>query len=282
MILIADSGSTKTDWCLTTEQPTGRIDVHTQGINPVHMQEQQIRDILANELLPAIQGHIDSTQLSIFFYGAGCTGKARQRLINILTEMFSAWNAQIEAESDLLGAARALCGRREGIACILGTGANSCWYDGKEIKENTPPLGYILGDEGSGAVLGRHFLNALFKGRLSQSIKEKFLSESSLTYADIIERMYRQPLANRFLASTSVFIKKNIDICPELKQLVIDNFCDFFQKNISNYPTSKPNFIGSMAVVYEEELREAARLEGYEIGIICKSPMEGLIAFHSK
>ena len=246
------------------------------------MQEQQIRDILANELLPAIQGHIDSMQLSIFFYGAGCTGKARQRLINILTEMFIAWNAQIEAESDLLGAARALCGRREGIACILGTGANSCWYDGNEIKENTPPLGYILGDEGSGAVLGRHFLNALFKGRLSQSIKEKFLSESSLTYADIIERVYRQPLANRFLASTSVFIKKNIDICPELRQLVIDNFCDFFQKNISNYPTSKPNFIGSMAVVYEEELREAARLEGYEIDIICKSPMEGLIAFHSK
>ena len=185
---------------------------------------------------------------------------------------------KVEVCSDVLGAARALFGGREGIACILGTGANSCLYDGRRITANVPPLGYILGDEGSGAVLGRLFINALFKGGLPAAMRDEFLKETGLTLADIINKVYREPLANRFLASTSAFIHNHL-YNSRLRSLVVDNFRSFFKRNVNLYGRRDlpVGAVGSIAFYYKSELLEAAEAEGYTVGKVIKSPMEGLV-----
>ena len=181
-----------------------------------------------------------------------------------------------------MGAAHALCGHQEGIACILGTGANSCLYDGERIVQNTPALGYILGDEGSGAVLGRKFINALYKGRLPQGLREAFEQEMNLTMSTVIQRVYKEPQANRFLASLSLFIGKHLDV-PEVRQLVVENFRDFLRNNVKPYgrPELPVSFVGSMAYHYESELREAVQLEGLVVGKILKRPGSSLVRFCS-
>jgi glucosamine kinase len=188
----------------------------------------------------------------------------------------------IEINSDLLSAARALCGYDEGIACILGTGSNSCLYDGKQVVENVSPLGYILGDEGSGAVLGKLFINAIFKDNSFRKLRDDFLMSTNLTLEEIIDKVYRQPLANRFLASTSVYIHNHLDN-NDLNKLVEDNFRTFFKRNISTYSRSdlKVNFIGSVAYYFKSQLYEAASAEGFKIGLIEKSPLPGLMKYHN-
>ena len=279
MILIADSGSTKTDWCLADDkQVVGRWT--TTGINPVHQTDEQIEQTV-DSLIDSIEKIVGIEAISaIAFYGAGCTPAQQPRMRNLLLKRLKSV-AVCEVAGDMLGAARAVCGSSEGIACILGTGANSCLYDGRMMVQNTPPLGYILGDEGSGAVLGRLFINALYKGRLPQSLREDFEREAGLTMGDVIDRVYRQPLANRFLASTSLFISRHLDVEP-LRQLVIGNFRQFFRLNVVPYGrTDLPvGFVGSMAFHYEQELREAAAQEGFKVGTVVKSPMEGLLAYH--
>ena len=221
-------------------------------------------------------------QFSIInFYGSGCIPEKKGVVEKVLRKVFPEVE-KIEVENDLLGAARAVCQHQEGLACILGTGSNSCYYNGKDIIENVPPLGYILGDEGSGAVLGKLFLNALFKGTLPVSMKEDFLQKSGLTYPEIIQRVYRQPMANRFLASTSLYIYEHLEV-PALRELVKDNFRDFFRKNIAKYqrPDLSIGAIGSIAYHYQDLLREVAEEEGYSLGKVAKSPMEGLVAFHA-
>jgi N-acetylglucosamine kinase-like BadF-type ATPase len=283
MKLIADSGSTKTDWTLLTEGGDQRCRISTQGINPVHQPSAVIRKVLADELLPQLPADIPS--LDVFFYGAGCSGAYADTLSADLKAVLSGSVAQltVHVASDLLAAARALCGRSEGIACILGTGANSCLYDGCDIVGNIPPLGYILGDEGSGAVLGRRFINALYKEELPHSLLQEFLSETALTYADIIDRVYRQPLANRFLASLSTFIHAHLEV-EGVRALVVDNFRDFLRKNVAKYrrPELPVHAIGSIAFCYREELQEAVRCEGLTLGTVLKSPMEGLLTYHAK
>ena len=187
----------------------------------------------------------------------------------------------IEAHSDLLGAARALCGRNEGIASILGTGANSCLYDGKTIVKHTPALGYILGDEGSGAVLGKRFIHDLYGGILSDKIREAFEAETKLNLAEIIKRVYRQPLANRFLASLSEFITNHLDE-PEVRGVVVQNLVDFLRYHISPYNRQDlpVSFVGSIAWHYQDELREAAERLGFRLGTVLKTPLAGLIRYH--
>ena len=167
MILIADSGSTKTDWAVVDD---GRMvtSMATQGINPFHQDTDNIAAVIETELLPKMG---DIYPEEIYFYGSGCREDKVEMMCSILGKTFPHC-MRIEAQGDLLAAARAVCGANEGIACIMGTGANSCLYDGKRVVENTPPLGYILGDEGSGAVLGKLFVNALFKGQLPESLKD--------------------------------------------------------------------------------------------------------------
>ena len=281
MILIADSGSTKTDWVLT--DGTGAVQrFQTQGINPFHQSED---DILA--ILREVQLAIGNTQPSdlpyptgIAFYGSGVRPELESHMVHLLQKAIPT-ATDTEAHSDLLGAARAVCGMEAGVACILGTGSNSGLYDGKAIVQNTPPLGYILGDEGSGAVLGIRFCNALYKGFMPSRLLIDFQNDIGLTMADIITHVYRQPMANRFLASLSPFISRHLCV-PEVYQLVVDNFRDFFRRNVAQYrrPDLPVSFVGSIAYCYADQLREAAAAEGFHVGTVMKSPMDGLVAYH--
>ncbi len=293
--LIADSGSTKTDWVLLLPESHEQQVVatfHTQGITPIHQTTSEICKILEYELHSQLASFprakllnsivLESTlmeNVDIFFYGSGCTPNHVLAMQQVLKEVLSPH--RVEVYSDLMAAARALCGHEAGIACILGTGANSCLYDGEHIVQNTPALGYILGDEGSGAVLGRLFINAIFKNPKLAGLRDEYLQKNKLTLSDIIQKVYREPMANRFLASTSTFIVEHVDE-PLVRELVIDNFRQFFRSNIRPYQHKElpVHFVGSMAYHYRSLLEEAAHLEGYEIGQILKSPMEGLIRFH--
>ena len=280
-ILIADSGSTKTDWTLLND---GKIvtQVQTEGINPFHQSEDDIRAVLKT-LTPVREACSQnaSSDFYIYFYGSGLRSEFKTLMCGLISEAFPG-SMHVEAHGDLLGAAVALCGREAGVACILGTGANSGLYDGQRIVQNTPPLGYILGDEGSGAVLGIRFLNALLKGRLSAGLREAFFEQQQMTEADVIARVYRQPLANRWLASLSPFIHAHLGD-PGVREIVIDNFRDFFRRNIVPYGRRDlpVGAVGSVAWYYRDELGEAARLEGFTLGSVIRSPMDGLIRHFS-
>ena len=279
MFLIADSGSTKTDWCLCNE---GTIikSIQTQGINPYHQQEEAIEQVLHEELLPELPNNLSSDTLTITFYGAGCANDtACNRVKEAISKVLGA--TDITIHSDLLGAARALCGHEEGIACVLGTGSNSCLYNGKEIIANTPPLGYILGDEGSSAVLGRRLVGDCLKNQLPDAICDEFFAEYGLTQESILERVYRQPLANRFLASLTPFLSKHREV-PEIHELLIESFTDFFVRNVKQYrrPWLAIHFIGSIANAFSSELKEAAESLGMKLGTIIQSPMKGLVEYH--
>ena len=296
MKLIADSGSTKTDWVLIRDNAVvGRY--QTQGINPFHQSEDDILNILRSELLaqlsPSTIHHPLSTihhqlstihhpPLTIHYYGSGVRPELEEVMQRLLLSAFPSATF-VEAHGDLLGAARAVVGSQEGIACILGTGANSCLYDGRQIIQNTPPLGYILGDEGSGAVLGKRFLNALYKGFVPVSLVTGFQEDIGMDMSAVIARVYREPMANRFLASLSPFISRHIDV-PEVRQLVVDNFCDFFRRNVVQYARRDlpVGFVGSIAWHYEDQLREAASQEGFIVGRVLKSPIDGLVAYHTE
>ena len=277
MILIADSGSTKTDWAVVDN---GRqvVAMSTQGINPFHQDAENIATVIEEELLPKM-GNIEPE--GIFFYGSGCREDKVEMMCGILGKAFPQC-ARIEAQGDLLAAARAVCGEREGIACIMGTGANSCLYDGNRVVENTPPLGYILGDEGSGAVLGKLFVNALFRGQLPSELKDEWLEETGLSLNIIINKVYREPLANRFLASTSRFIHQHLSVEP-LERMVVYNFREHFRRNVNQYGRKDLTVgaIGSVAYYYREQLQKAATVEGYTLGKVMRSPMDGLVRYHS-
>ena len=296
MILIADSGGTKTDWALLHSPYPTRWEVvstfQTQGINPIHQSPDAIRQILGQEMVPQLSlssrkvlmsSHSLEmpllSQVDVFFYGSGCTPVQAPAMKQLLAQVFQP--EKIEVYSDLKAAARALCQYEPGIACILGTGANSCLYDGNDIVQNTPALGYILGDEGGGAVLGRLFMNAIFKNPALADVRDDYLSSTKLTQADIINKVYREPMANRFLASTSLYISEHLDH-PLLRDLVVHNFRQFFRVNIVPYQHRDlpVHFVGSMAYHYRDLLAVAAADEGFTLGQVTKSPMEGLIKYH--
>ena len=277
MMLIADSGSTKTDWCVILDNtPIKRIG--TKGLNPFFQSEEEIQQELTHSLLPQLP---EGTIGSVYFYGAGCTPEKAPTLRRAIADSLPVVG-NIKAYSDMLAAARGLCGREAGITCILGTGSNSCFYDGKEIVNHISPLGFILGDEGSGAVLGKLLVGDILKNQLSPAIKEVFLKQFDLTVPEIIDRVYRQPFPNRFLASLSPFIAQHLEE-PGIRQLVLGSFIAFLRRNVMQYDyTQYPaHFIGSVAHCYKEILQEAAQETGIRIGKILQSPMEGLIQYHS-
>ena len=270
MIIIADSGSTKCTWLFHDGGKT--TSVRTRGINALQHTPEQIRETLA--ALPPC-GPVSAVHI----YSAGCSPAfpvSNEKLRRELEARFGA--ARIKVRSDLLGAARALFGRDEGIACILGTGSNSCWCRGGEILTNVPPLGYVLGDEGGGVHLGRNLLNGIFKGHIP--LKEEFLAATGLSYEEIIRRVYREPYANRFLASFAPFILAHTD-CPEVREMVRRSFGEFASRNLSRYPQGLPvSFVGGIAARFGELLRETLEAEDYRIGTIVESPAEGLLKYH--
>ncbi|EJX03343.1 protein containing ATPase, BadF/BadG/BcrA/BcrD type domain protein [gut metagenome] len=276
MILIADSGSTKCEWCLLGEDGSQHT-IMTDGMNPYFQSGEEIKREIMESLLPSLGGEkIDS----IHFYGAGCAFPEKNRIIE--EALGSVIPAHIEVESDLMAAARALCGTAPGIACILGTGSNSCLYDGNGIANQVSPLGFILGDEGSGAVLGKILVGDCLKRQLPEHICESFMRRFDLTPALLLERIYKRPFPNRFLASLSIFLAENISE-PSIHKLVFENFRAFFTRNVALYKESTKypvNFVGSIAYHYREVLKEAAESLGYTTGKIEKAPMPGLIGYH--
>jgi N-acetylglucosamine kinase-like BadF-type ATPase len=277
MILIADSGSTKTNWCLIEHgQPIK--EVFTKGTNPFFQTQKEISNELSASLLPMLPINNFTT---IHFYGAGCINPEKIEIVkSAIASQLQVTNS-IEVATDMLGAARALCGHQAGIACIMGTGSNSCYYDGKQIINNVSPLGFILGDEGSGAVLGKLLVGDLLKNQLPTELKTKFLAQYQLTSADIIDKVYRQPFPNRFLASLSPFLAQNLNI-PSIHTLVLNSFKAFLLRNVMQYKYQQMpvHFIGSVAFHYQEVLREAAEEMHINLGTILKSPMQGLIEYH--
>ncbi len=276
--LVADSGSTKTDWLLLDEE-YGNSEFHTTGINPVRDSSSIITNVLMDELIPCIPSACEVSK--VHFYGAGCMDPYRSELIKILKDIFP--NAEITAESDLLGAARALCGKDPGIVCILGTGSNSGLYDGKNIINNISPLGFILGDEGSGAVLGRTLIGNLIKGDMPSGLLEDFLDFFHLTIPEIIDKVYRKPRPNLFLASLVPFIQHHHEI-PQIHDMLVSSFRQFITRNVCHYGHREMpvNFVGSIAHTFKRELSESIEAEGLILGEIIQHPIQNMAKFHQK
>lgn len=277
MILIADSGSTKTDWCVVEEGKALRR-VVTSGINPFFQTADEIARMLEADLLPPLSGLFP---VAVHFYGAGCLPERAEEVRRAIGRCLPMAD-RVEVNTDMLAAARGLCGHRAGIACIMGTGSNSCYYDGRRIVSNVPPLGFILGDEGSGAVLGKLLVADVLKNRLPSALKAEFLSQFNLTQEEIIDRVYRRPFPNRFLASLSPFLAQHLHE-PLLKALVLDSFRAFLRRNVLQYDCTghEVHFTGSVAFHYRHVLEEAVCAEGLRLGRVLKSPMEGLVQYHA-
>lgn len=280
MVLIADSGSTKTHWCLIANNGDCN-EFFTDGINPFFQTTDAMQNSISNQLLPQM-GHLMwvGPVTNVYFYGAGCTPEKIPYVTRALQAVFK--KAEVEVNSDMLGAARALLGNSEGVACILGTGSNSCQYDGEKFVKNVPALGFILGDEGSGAVLGKRLVADLLKNQLTDELKDKFLAQYNTSQADIIENVYRKPFPNRFLAKLSKFAAENIDN-PLIYNLVYDHFNQFVIRNLKQYPQELPvGFVGSIAYYYRDVLEKVLSDNGITLANILQDPVEGLKSYHGK
>lgn len=280
-ILVADSGSTKTDWVLCSADGRRIARFASAGINPCLMDDETIAHSLTDEVVPRLADAASDESLRlecVYFYGAGCRPDQEARMCQILSRFLGAEKSYVA--SDLLGAAHALCGRERGIVAILGTGSGSALYDGNRFVKQTPSLGYILGDEGSGAVLGRRFLGALLKNQFSAALAEDFEATYHLTTAEIIQRVYREAAPNRFLAQFALFLLKHLKE-QEVHDFVVKEFRHFFDYNIAPYDASEipVHFVGSVACSFRQELEEAASLCGFKIGKVLKSPIGALADF---
>ncbi|MBP1649979.1 MAG: N-acetylglucosamine kinase-like protein [Bacteroidetes bacterium] len=275
--LIADSGSTKADWCLTGGNETGHF--ATQGISPYFLSAQQIREILEKELLPQLPADVEIAE--IFYYGTGCLQPKSVQIVQ--TALQSVWpHAAVDVKHDLMGAARALCGREPGIASILGTGSNSGFYDGTTIVKNNPGLGYVLGDEGSGAVLGKKLLQMYLYNSFDEELKSRFDYMYNTTNDEILENVYRKPLPNRYLAGFARFLGENRGHYI-IENILEDGLNEFFFNHIYKYSeswTHPLHFTGSIAWNFRDILQELCELYELQLGRILRSPMEGLLEYH--
>ena len=280
MILIADSGSTKTDWRLIDDNKQ----IHqctTQGFNPYFSASEILSSIIKSELLNHFSILNSKSIVHIYYYGAGCGAASKKEIItDSLQNEFPL--ASIEVNTDLLAAARATCGTSAGLVAILGTGANTCFYNGKEITENIPSLGYVLGDEGSGAYIGKAFIQAYLNKEMPENLSIRFYERFKLGKDEILDAVYKQPNPNRFLASFSKFIYLNLKE-QFVIDLVVDCFNQFFDKYICKY--QKHNFVklscvGSVAYYYSNILRAVAANKGVSIDTIIETPIAGLTLYH--
>jgi N-acetylglucosamine kinase-like BadF-type ATPase len=275
MLLIADSGSTKTTWNLIDHAQNVNA-CTTGGINPFQLGLDEILHLLEVEFA------LPCTDISkIYFYGAGCAFPDKNRIVEeALSRYFNVCDIQVN--SDLLAAARSLCGNRQGIACILGTGSNSCYYNGQDIVQNVSPLGYVLGDEGSGNALGRRLLSDVLKNQLSEEIQRVFFETYPVTTGEILDHVYRKPFPNRYLAQYARFVSANI-VYPEMQTLASNCFREFFQRNLMQYDLAKQlpvHFTGGVAFHFVEIIRTIAGEFGLTVGNITQEPMRGLVEYH--
>lgn len=280
MLLIADSGSTKTDWRLIDDERKIH-QLQTQGFNPFFQDSADISKILEEEFFKQMPPNVNLKGVNIFFYGAGCSSESKCRIVeNGLTKVFP--GSKIEVHHDLLAAARATCGKKPGIAAIMGTGSNSCWYDGNEIVQNIPALGFILGDEGSGAHLGKTFIQDYLNKEVPESISNRFYERFKLSREDILDAVYKKPFPNRFLAGFSKFIYQNLKE-QYMFDLASSCFNQFFDKHVCKYEVHKElklNIVGSVGFYFSNIIRKIAQVKGVEIDKIIESPAAGLTLYH--
>ena len=277
MNIIADSGSTKTAWCLSCGNQIIK-QFETAGINPFFQTEEEITAQLKETLLPQI---VCNDVENVYFYGAGCADPVKNNALGeVLKSVIGAKTAFVA--SDMLGAARGLLGRERGIACILGTGANSGVYDGEALVKGVYAGGYILGDEGSGGVLGKLLISDWVKKQMPQDIYDALTEEYGLTYLGIVDRVYKQPFPNRWLAQFTKFMSARREN-EYIHNLLVGAFKAFFERNIKQYEEWKElevGFIGSIAFYFNAELREAAEMCGIKLGKVMQNPIDGLVEYH--
>ena len=277
MNLIADSGSTKTAWCLSCGNQIIK-QFETAGINPFFQTEEEITAQLKETLLPQI---VCNDVENVYFYGAGCADPVKNNALGeVLKSVIGAKTAFVA--SDMLGAARGLLSRERGIACILGTGANSGVYDGEALVKGVYAGGYILGDEGSGGVLGKLLISDWVKKQMPQDIYDALTEEYGLTYLGIVDRVYKQPFPNRWLAQFTKFMSARREN-EYIHNLLVGAFKAFFERNIKQYEEWKElevGFIGSIAFYFNAELREAAEMCGIKLGKVMQNPIDGLVEYH--
>ncbi|MFZ2906222.1 MAG: N-acetylglucosamine kinase [Cyclobacteriaceae bacterium] len=278
MILIADSGASKTDWRILDK--TRSIEqAQTIGFNPYYQPIEHFDREVREVLLPQVKHPIDK----IFYYGTGCSSDKNRKLIRNVLEVFFP-QAHIEIWHDLLAAARALCGTEEGIACILGTGSNSCYYDGTKIVDNVTSLGYLLGDEGSGSYLGKQIIADYLRKDLPENLWGQFKKRFPFDRDEILDRVYTQAMPSRFLGSFSHFIFQHIKE-PYCYKLVYDGFDKFFERNVmkyNQYQSLKVHFTGSVAFYFSDILRQVANDKGITVKNILESPIAGLTLYHQQ
>lgn len=277
MILLADSGSTKTQWSLV-EYNTVKKNIETQGLNPYFVKSDTIVSVIETGLMPNLGA---KGIKAIYFYGAGCSTEANNRTLRETIRPFFP-DAEIHIHHDILGAARALHGDKEGIACILGTGSNCCYYDGRNVFTAIPSLGYLYGDEGAGSNIGKVFVGMYLKNKLPEDLRQEFDQTYHLRLEDILTSLYNRPSPNRFLASFSEFIAPRKDH-PFLYEMVKSSFKLFVEENIvkyHNYNTLNIGFVGSIAWFYKDILRNVCNEFNLHTDKILRSPMERLITYH--
>jgi glucosamine kinase len=277
MLLIADSGSTKTDWRLVDEEGNTVVKTKTEGLNPYFLSTRQISDIITEGVLPVVRD-VDK----VFFYGAGCGSEAKAaQLVEALAVIPS--RLAPEVEGDMLGSARSLLQDKEGIACILGTGSNSCCYDGREIVNVMPSLGFMFSDWGSGTVMSRDLISLLLQEKLPQQLVDDFQETYRIGRVEILDHIYNKPMPNRFLASFTPFLLKYSEE-PTCRNIILANFRNFFSYYVLRYPKVRKgvrvSFTGSIAHNFRNYLLEVS--DTLDIGIekIVQHPMEGLVQYH--
>lgn len=277
MILLADSGSTKTEWRILL--PDGSIaQARTTGYNPHHQTAIEIEASLRKELFSQLPA---GAVAEIHFYGAGCGSEKSKGIVREAFEKVFP-DATLVVEHDLLAAARALCGEAPGIACILGTGSNSCLYDGQQITGNVPALGFILGDEGSGTDLGKRVVADYLRGDMPEALRERFEKRFPVSVDEVLDRIYRQAFPKPYLAAFSRFLFHNLKD-PYCYELVYNSFKEFLLRNVVKYPgheTLPVHFVGSIAFYYGNILRQATADQGLRVGRILEGPIAGLTLYH--
>ena len=276
--LIADSGSTKAEWVLV--KGGRKKTFFTSGISPYFLDTAQIITLLQTELAPRL-GRAEVEM--VHYYGTGCANPDNAKSVaKALKKVFP--SAKIDVQTDLVAAARSVCGREKGIACILGTGSNSCYFNGKKIVKNSPGIGYILGDEGSGAYLGKHVVQHFFYNTYDEDLRARFDARFQTSNTEILDNVYKKPLANRYLAGYAIFLAENRGHYI-IENIIYDGLNDFFWQHLCKYGEvwkTPVHFVGSVAFGFQDVIQDLCTSYGFELGTVLKAPMPGLLTYHTQ
>lgn len=275
-ILIADSGATKAEWCLLANGEKKTL--LTTGLSPYFLTTDAIADLVRQEVLPALE---NAAVDALFFYGTGCANPDNARSVKkALRRVFP--NAGIEVSTDLMAAARSLCGRQKGIVCILGTGSNSCYYNGRTIGKNSPGIGYVLGDEGSGAYLGKKVIQYYLYDTFDEDLRARFDAKFVTTPVEVLDNVYKKPFPNRYLAAFTMFLAENRGHYM-IENMIEDGLNDFFFQHLNKYNEvwkHPVHFAGSVADGFKDVLQSLCASYEFEMGTVLKAPMQGLVKYH--